>query len=257
MRECSRSRANALANHAAFRSRCRMIKRVIERFTTLFKRKPKRGARERSVPASEHRINPELVSRSALRVCETLQKAGHRAYIVGGAVRDLLLDIAPKDFDIATDATPEQIKSHFRRAFIIGRRFKLVHVMFGQETIEVSTFRALVNVDRIIDEHGRVLSDNLYGEQNDDSARRELHHNALYYDRPRQRCSTITTASRICVRAAGMIGDPASVPRRPGAHAARGAFAAKLGFAIDEARGSPSTDGGVDRERAPRALVRR
>ncbi|MGZ8994542.1 MAG: polynucleotide adenylyltransferase PcnB, partial [Burkholderiaceae bacterium] len=109
-----------------------MIKRVFERVQTLFKRKPKRGGRDpKRIPASEHHINAELVSRSALRVCEALQKAGHRAYIVGGAVRDLLLNIAPKDFDVATDATPEQIKSHFRRAFIIGRRFKLVHVMFG------------------------------------------------------------------------------------------------------------------------------
>jgi poly(A) polymerase len=85
-----------------------MIKRVIERVHTLFKRKPKRGSgREpKRIPASEHHINRELVSRSALRVCETLQKAGHRAYIVGGAVRDLLLDIAPKDFDIAPMLRP-------------------------------------------------------------------------------------------------------------------------------------------------------
>ena len=160
-----------------------MIKRVIQKVQTLFRRKPKRAGREpKRIPAGEHKINRELVSRSALRVCETLQKAGHRAYIVGGAVRDLLLDIAPKDFDIATDATPEQIKSHFRRAFIIGRRFKLVHVMFGQETIEVSTFRALVNADRLIDAHGRVLADNLYGEQNEDSARRDFTAGVVLYD---------------------------------------------------------------------------
>ena len=110
-----------------------MIKRVIARVQKLFTRRPKRGAREpKRVAASEHRINPALVSRSALRVCETLQKAGHRAYIVGGALSDLLLDIAPKDFDVATDATPAQVKSHFRRSLIIGSRFKLMHVMFGQ-----------------------------------------------------------------------------------------------------------------------------
>ncbi|MGH6622366.1 MAG: polynucleotide adenylyltransferase PcnB, partial [Burkholderiaceae bacterium] len=78
--------------------------------------------------AAEHGIDTTLVPRSALRVCETLQKAGYHAYIVGGAVRDLLLGIAPKDFDVATNATPEQVKSHFRRAIIIGRRFRLVHV---------------------------------------------------------------------------------------------------------------------------------
>ncbi len=127
-------------------------------------------------------------------MCDTLQKAGFRAYIVGGAVRDLLLDIAPKDFDVATDATPEQVKQHFRRAIIIGRRFRLVHVMFGQETIEVSTFRALVNDDRLTDEHGRVLADNAYGEQIDDAARRDFTINALYYDPTTARCSTTTTA---------------------------------------------------------------
>ena len=115
-----------------------MIKRVIEKVQTLFKRKPRKPREPKRIPASEHHINQQLVPRSALRVCETLQKAGFRAYIVGGAVRDLLLDIAPKDFDVATNATPEQVKTHFRRAIIIGRRFRLVHVMCGAETVEVS-----------------------------------------------------------------------------------------------------------------------
>src|SRR4249920_644752 len=159
-----------------------MIKRVIERVTTLFKRRPPRPREPKRIGAADHGINQELVARSALRVCETLQKAGHRAYLVGGAVRDLLLGIAPKDFDVATDATPEQVKSHFRRAIIIGRRFRLVHVMFGQETIEVSTFRALDNPDRKTDAHGRVLADNLFGEQIEDAARRDFSVNALYYD---------------------------------------------------------------------------
>jgi len=118
-----------------------VIKRVIAKVQNLFAgRKPKRPREPKRIQAAEHHINPQLVPRSALRVCEALQKAGFRAYIVGGAVRDLLLDVAPKDFDVATNATPEQVKTHFRRAIIIGRRFRLVHVMFGQETIEVSTF---------------------------------------------------------------------------------------------------------------------
>ncbi|MDQ3189362.1 MAG: polynucleotide adenylyltransferase PcnB [Pseudomonadota bacterium] len=219
-----------------------MIKRVIARVQKLFKRKPKRAGREpKRIPAAEHSINRELVSRSALRVCESLQKAGHRAYIVGGAVRDLLLDIAPKDFDIATDATPEQIKSHFRRAFIIGRRFKLVHVMFGQETIEVSTFRALVNVDRLIDEHGRVLSDNLYGEQNEDSARRDFTINALYYDPTTGEVLDYHEGVKdLRARRLRMIGDPAERYREDPVRMLRAVrFAAKLGFAIDEATREP------------------
>lgn len=219
-----------------------MINRVIERVQTLFRRKPKRARREpKHITAHEHNINRELVSRSALRVCETLQKAGHRAYIVGGAVRDLLLDIAPKDFDIATDATPEQIKAHFRRAFIIGRRFKLVHVMFGQETIEVSTFRALVNVDRLIDEHGRVLADNLYGEQNEDSARRDFTINALYYDPTTGEVLDYHDGVKdLRARRLRMIGDPAERYREDPVRMLRAVrFAATLGFAIDEATREP------------------
>ena len=109
---------------------------------------PTLGARV-EVPQAGHGIAPALVDERALRVVRTLQEAGHQAYIVGGAVRDLLLGVRPKDFDVATDATPEQVKALFRRAFIIGRRFRIVHVIFGRgrdhEVIEVSTFRALLD----------------------------------------------------------------------------------------------------------------
>jgi poly(A) polymerase len=91
--------------------------------------------------AKEHGIDRSLVSPNAIRVTQTLQEAGFKAFIVGGAVRDLLTGVKPKDFDIATNATPEQVKRLFRRAFIIGRRFQIVHVMFGQELLEVTTFR--------------------------------------------------------------------------------------------------------------------
>src|SRR5512141_1795012 len=133
--------------------------------------------------AQEHGINPALVSNNAIRVTQTLQEAGFKAFLVGGAVRDLLLGIKPKDFDIATNATPEEIKPLFRRAFIIGRRFRLVHVLVGAETIEVSTFRAAKDVSEPeSDEHGRILSDNVYGKQADDAVRRDFTVNALYYD---------------------------------------------------------------------------
>jgi poly(A) polymerase len=98
------------------------------------------------IPASVHGIDPSLVDDRALSVVRTLQDAGYEAYVVGGAVRDLLLGLRPKDFDVATDATPEEVKALFRRAFIIGRRFRIVHVVYGRgrehEVIEVSTFRA-------------------------------------------------------------------------------------------------------------------
>ena len=132
-----------------------------------------------------------------------LQHAGHRAFIVGGAVRDLLLGVAPKDFDVATDATPDQVQKLFRRARIIGRRFQIVHVQFGQEIIETSTFRALMDVPppnrppnrrgackrgeldsrtHAVDASGRVLRDNVWGEQHEDATRRDFTINAMYYD---------------------------------------------------------------------------
>ena len=102
--------------------------------------------------------------------------------MVGGAVRDLLLGIVPKDFDIATDAHPEDVKPLFRRAYIIGRRFRLVHVHSGPEILEVSTFRAAQTGDDATDEHGRLLSDNVYGSHAEDAARRDFTINALYFD---------------------------------------------------------------------------
>ena len=218
-----------------------MIRRVIERVSTLFSRKARKPRGPRRVAAAEHGIDQGLVARNALRVCETLQKAGHRAYLVGGAVRDLLLGVAPKDFDVATDATPEQVKSHFRRAIIIGRRFRLVHVMFGPETIEVSTFRALDNPDRQTDEHGRVLADNLFGEQHEDAARRDFTVNALYYDpTTREVIDYHDGVKDIRRKRLRMIGDPETRYREDPVRMLRAVrFAAKLGFEIDEATREP------------------
>jgi poly(A) polymerase len=176
-----------------------------------------------------------------LRVCETLQKAGYEAFIVGGAVRDLLLGIAPKDFDVATNATPEQVKTHFRRAIIIGRRFRLVHVMFGAETIEVSTYRALDNPERKTDAHGRVLADNLFGPQHEDAARRDFSINALYYDpTPEVVLDYHDGVKDIRRRRIRMIGDPATRYREDPVRMLRAVrFAAKLGFEIDPATRAP------------------
>ena len=132
----------------------------------------------------EHRIKRDLLSTGAIKTCEGLQSAGFEAYIVGGAVRDLILNKQPKDFDIATNATPEQVNRVFKRSRMIGRRFKIVHVLFGQETVEVSTFRGshLEDGDSEVNAAGRILRDNVFGSMSDDAVRRDFTANALYYN---------------------------------------------------------------------------
>jgi poly(A) polymerase len=137
----------------------------------------------RIVPREQHAISRRNISPNALRVLYRLKESGFSGYLVGGAVRDLLLGGHPKDFDIATDATPEQVKQLFRNCRLIGRRFRLAHVVFGPEVIEVATFRA--NDDdgsgarHVVD--GRIVRDNVYGTVEDDAMRRDFTANALYY----------------------------------------------------------------------------
>jgi poly(A) polymerase len=154
-----------------------MIRRLLARLL------PGRRANAPRVYAPDkHPVRRDQLSAAARSVTRRLQDEGFKAFIVGGAVRDLLLGIEPKDFDIATDATPEQVKPLFRRAFIIGRRFRLVHVHVGNDVIEVSTFRAAQTGSDATDEHGRLLSDNVYGSQAEDAVRRDFTINALYFD---------------------------------------------------------------------------
>jgi poly(A) polymerase len=216
-----------------------VIHRLVRRVQSLLSRKPRLRRIPRRIPASQHGIDRTRVSRSAIRTCETLQAAGHRAYVVGGAVRDLLVGIVPKDFDVATDATPEQVKSHFRRAIIIGRRFRLVHVMFGAETIEVSTFRGSDPSER--DTDGRVLADNVFGEQYEDAARRDFTINALYYDPGTGEVLDYTDGVRdIQRRRLRIIGDPETRYREDPVRMLRAVrFAAKLGFDLDPATRAP------------------
>lgn len=134
------------------------------------------------IPAGRHGINRERLTSGARRTVEGLQQSGYKAYVVGGAVRDLLAGIPPKDFDVATDATPEQVRQCFRRSRLIGRRFQIVHVLMGAETIEVATFRGPHDGNTLTDEHGRVLRDNVFGTHAEDAARRDFTVNALYYD---------------------------------------------------------------------------
>ena len=148
-----------------------------------------RGAargRLRIIPFEQHGVARNRVSSCALRTTTTLQAKGHAAFIVGGAVRDLALGLEPKDYDVATDATPEQVRALFRRSRIIGRRFRLVHVMCGPETVEVSTFRGRAGGEgegeALRDEHGRILRDNVFGSQEEDAARRDFTLNAMFYN---------------------------------------------------------------------------
>jgi poly(A) polymerase len=222
------------------------------------------GARV-EVSAEQHGIDPALLDDNAVRVVKTLQDGGFQAYIVGGAVRDLLVGLRPKDFDVATDATPEQVKALFRRAFIIGRRFRLVHVIFGRgrehEVIEVSTFRAYLDVaaaeqvagnektsrhdiaekKHVVDASGRVLRDNVWGPQIEDAARRDYTINAIYYD-PLTRTVVDYHGGLADVRAKllRMIGDPESRYREDPVRIIRAVrFAAKLGFEIEPATRKP------------------
>jgi poly(A) polymerase len=137
------------------------------------------------IPRSEHGVSRSEISENALKVLYRLKNAGYLAYLVGGGVRDILLGLKPKDFDVATDAHPEQVRELFRNCRLIGRRFRLAHVHFGREIIEVSTFRASHN-DALDgeghEEDGRIIRDNVYGKLDDDVWRRDFTVNALYYN---------------------------------------------------------------------------
>ncbi|CAH0240350.1 Poly(A) polymerase I [Massilia sp. Bi118] len=192
--------------------------------------------------AEEHGIDPKLLSPNAVRVTQTLQEAGFKAFVVGGAVRDLLLGVKPKDFDIATDATPEEVKKLFRRAFIIGRRFQIVHVMFGQELLEVTTFRGnAVNNNAPKDEHGRVLRDNNFGPQHEDAERRDFTINAMYYDPATQSVLDYHGGIEdIRAKILRIIGQPEARYREDPVRMLRVVrFAAKLQFTIEPATRAP------------------
>ena len=224
--------------------------------------------KRQEVGPSEHGIDPKLVDDRAMDVVHTLKQAGFEAYVVGGAVRDLLVGLRPKDFDVATNATPEQVKSVFRRAFIIGRRFRIVHVIYGRgrehEVIEVSTFRAhldaslaeqvggnertskseLAGMKHAVDASGRVLRDNVWGPMEEDAARRDFTINAMYYDPETQIVidyhNGIKDAKKKIIR---MIGNPALRYREDPVRIIRAVrFAAKLsalGFKFEDKTAAP------------------
>jgi poly(A) polymerase len=137
------------------------------------------------IPRSAHGVSRDEVSQSALKVLYRLHKSGYQAFLVGGCVRDALVGLHPKDFDVATDATPDEVRALFSNCRLIGRRFRLAHVRFGREIIEVATFRAAANHaddDHAHDDEGRIIRDNVYGSIEEDVWRRDFTCNALYYN---------------------------------------------------------------------------
>jgi poly(A) polymerase len=191
------------------------------------------------IPKASHGVGREAISHGSRKVCETLQERGFAAYVVGGAVRDLLLGLRPKDFDVATDASPEEVHRIFRRSRLIGRRFKLVHVLFGEETVEVSTFRARTASET--DEHGRVLRDNIYGTLEDDAIRRDFTINALYYDPTAETILDYHHGMRdLRHKSVRIVGDARARYREDPVRMLRAVrFAAKTGFGIDERTRKP------------------
>jgi len=199
------------------------------------------GGGPQSIPRERHGIDRRNVSRHAIKVCEVLHQHGYEAYIVGGAVRDLIIGLEPKDFDVATNATPEQIRPLFRRARIIGRRFQLVHVVFGQEIIETSTYRAPSSETQQTDAHGRILSDNVFGTRQQDAERRDFTLNALYYDPSTEVVIDYHHGvDDLKKRVVRMIGDPRKRYREDPVRMLRAVrFAAKLNGTIDPASREP------------------
>jgi len=220
-----------------------MLKKLFQSF-----RPPARQVHhQRSTPevlnSGAHGLQRQQFSRHAVGIVERLQQAGYQAYLVGGCVRDLLLNITPKDFDVATSATPEQIRAEFRNARIIGRRFRLVHVHFGREIIEVATFRANHPEDDETatshhssrNESGLILRDNVYGTLEEDAQRRDFTINALYYDPVSDRILDYANGVHdVRNRLVRLIGEPRQRYQEDPVRMLRAVrFAAKLDFGIE------------------------
>ena len=207
----------------------------------------------------EHGISRDNIDKHALKVLYRLHKSGYQACLVGGAVRDLLLGITPKDFDVATDATPDEVNQLFRNCRLIGRRFRLAHVHFGRQIIEVATYRANHDLSQsgIQDESGRIVRDNVFGELSDDVWRRDFTANALYYDISNfSVIDYVGGFEDIQKQRLHMIGDAETRYREDPVRMLRALrFSAKLDFEIDEASKSPIHELGYLLEDIPAARL--
>jgi len=242
------------------------------------------GAAPRIIPRADHAVSRSNISPNALRVLYRLKEAGFQAFLVGGCVRDVMIGRHPKDYDVATDALPEEVRKLFRNCRLVGRRFRLAHVVFGREVIEVATFRAAsapspseepvaeldaedlevpdlddesapgiepepeaepvadgARHDRVLDAHGRVLRDNVYGSIDEDVWRRDFTANALYYNiADFSLWDYVGGAEDIAARQLRLIGDPETRYREDPVRMLRAArFEAKLGFTIEAASAAP------------------
>ena len=204
------------------------------------------GERHNVIPAEEHQLDTSQISSNALKVIEKLQQSGFSAFLVGGGIRDLLLAQRPKDFDIATNATPEQTKRLFRNAMIIGRRFRIVHVRFGREIIEVTTFRAhheqsKNRKDAEQAKSGMLLRDNVYGDIESDAIRRDFTVNAFYFDPRSGNIYDYTHGiADLHARTLNIIGDAEARYREDPVRMLRAArFSGKLGFKLGDDTAEP------------------
>lgn len=231
-----------------FKGFTRFFQRPGERLKTLFGNQDNAGERTslQIIPREEHSISRQLFSDSALKVLYRLHNAGFEAYLVGGCLRDALLGQTPKDFDVATNATPEEVRDLFRNSRIIGRRFRIVHVRFGRDIIEVTTFRGRPNDDHgehlaQQSEHGLLLRDNVWGNIEEDALRRDFTVNALYYNIADFSLHDWADGiSDIESRTLRLIGDPETRYREDPVRMLRAVrFAAKLGFSMAPATEAP------------------
>lgn len=226
-----------------------MLNRLKSLLKTKNKKHSKSTVEKQVIPQQEHGINERLISHAALKVMRGLHAAGYEAYLVGGGVRDLLLEGKPKDFDVATNARPEQVKTVFRSARIIGRRFQIVHVRFGREIIEVTTFRgshkdAPKNIKAndkqgsnraLSSDKGILLRDNVYGDLESDALRRDFTVNALYYDCKTQEVIDYTQGMRdLKQRRLTIIGNAQTRYKEDPVRMLRAVrFTCKLGFTME------------------------
>ncbi len=230
------------------------------------------GTAPRIIGRADHNVSRSKISGNALRVLYRLKEAGYQAFLVGGCVRDVMLGRDPKDFDVATNALPDEIRRLFRNSRLVGRRFRLAHIVFGREVIEVATFRAAtapspseepvpeadpeegeapeldeeselesIDSDRVLDTHGRLLRDNVYGSIEEDVWRRDFTVNALYYNiADFSLWDYVGGVEDLIAHRIRMIGDPATRYREDPVRMLRASrFEAKLGFTLEPATAEP------------------